>query len=79
MINPIVPQIAQHWRLENPPDVGGGGQARVSCVGADSAVYAMLNSGSVTVECDSGNGYDGRLGVRISSIFVIGLGSMLGM
>ena len=34
---------------------------------------------TVTIECDSGNEYDGRLGVRISSIFVIGLGSMLGM
>ncbi|KAL2075728.1 hypothetical protein VTL71DRAFT_671 [Oculimacula yallundae] len=30
------------------------------------------------VSCDSGNEYDGRLGVRISSIFVIGFGSMLG-
>jgi hypothetical protein len=34
---------------------------------------------TVTIECDSGNNYNGRLGVRISSIFVIGLGSMLGM
>ncbi|TVY55928.1 Zinc-regulated transporter 2 [Lachnellula cervina] len=33
---------------------------------------------SVTVDCDNGNEYDGRIGVRISSIFVIGLGSMLG-
>lgn len=39
----------------------------------------MADAGSsVTVECDSGNDYDGRLGLRISSIFVIGLGSMLG-
>ena len=34
---------------------------------------------NVTINCDSGNGYNGRLGIRISSIFVIGLGSMLGM
>ncbi|TVY38681.1 Zinc-regulated transporter [Lachnellula subtilissima] len=33
---------------------------------------------TVTIDCDNGNGYDGRIGVRISSIFVIGLGSMLG-
>ena len=39
----------------------------------------IMSDLAVTVQCDSGNGYDGRLGVRISSIFVIGLGSMLGM
>ncbi|EPE27076.1 hypothetical protein GLAREA_02990 [Glarea lozoyensis ATCC 20868] len=33
---------------------------------------------TVEVECDSGNDYDGRMGLRISAIFVIGLGSMLG-
>ncbi|KAI1075475.1 ZIP zinc/iron transport family [Whalleya microplaca] len=33
---------------------------------------------SVSVDCDSGNDYDGRLGVRISSIFVILVGSMFG-
>ncbi|KAL1861734.1 low-affinity Zn(2+) transporter zrt2 [Diaporthe australafricana] len=33
---------------------------------------------SVTVECGSGNDYDGRLGLRISSIFVILVGSLLG-
>ncbi|KAE8451568.1 hypothetical protein EG329_003641 [Mollisiaceae sp. DMI_Dod_QoI] len=33
---------------------------------------------TVTIECDSGNGFDGRLGLRISSVFVIGFGSMLG-
>ncbi|CZR57101.1 probable ZRT2-Zinc transporter II [Phialocephala subalpina] len=33
---------------------------------------------SVMVECDNGNGFDGRLGLRISSVFVIGFGSMLG-
>ncbi|KAK0113240.1 hypothetical protein ONS95_014936 [Cadophora gregata] len=32
----------------------------------------------VEVSCDNGNEYDGRLGLRISSIFVIGFGSMLG-
>lgn len=30
-------------------------------------------------ECGVGNDYDGRMGLRISSIFVIGFGSMLGM
>ncbi|KAH9898974.1 ZIP zinc/iron transport family [Xylariomycetidae sp. FL2044] len=33
---------------------------------------------NVTVSCDSGNEYDGRMGLRISSIFVILLGSLLG-
>lgn len=33
---------------------------------------------SVTISCDTGNDYDGRLGLRISSIFVIMLGSCLG-
>ncbi|KAI1277565.1 ZIP zinc/iron transport family [Xylaria sp. FL0933] len=33
---------------------------------------------TVLVECDTGNGFDGRLGLRISSIFVIFLGSILG-
>ncbi|KFY82745.1 hypothetical protein V498_08477, partial [Pseudogymnoascus sp. VKM F-4517 (FW-2822)] len=29
-------------------------------------------------QCGTGNEYDGRMGLRISSIFVIGFGSMLG-
>ncbi|KAI1120518.1 ZIP zinc/iron transport family [Nemania abortiva] len=33
---------------------------------------------SVVVNCDTGNEYDGRLGLRISSIFVILVGSFLG-
>ncbi|TEY35442.1 hypothetical protein BOTCAL_0593g00070 [Botryotinia calthae] len=33
---------------------------------------------TVEVTCGSGNDYDGRMGVRISSIFVIGFGSMMG-
>ncbi|OTA95740.1 hypothetical protein M434DRAFT_378613 [Hypoxylon sp. CO27-5] len=33
---------------------------------------------SVTIDCDSGNEYDGRMGVRISSIFVILVGSLIG-
>ncbi|KAI0456208.1 ZIP zinc/iron transport family [Xylaria acuta] len=35
-------------------------------------------TGSVLVDCDTGNDYDGRLGLRISSIFVILVGSLLG-
>ncbi|KAF2476565.1 low-affinity zinc ion transporter-like protein [Lindgomyces ingoldianus] len=30
------------------------------------------------VNCETGNGYDGRMGVRISAVFVILVGSMLG-
>ena len=33
---------------------------------------------TVTVECGGGNEYDGRLGLRISSIFVILVGFVLG-
>jgi zinc transporter 1/2/3 len=33
---------------------------------------------TIEVECGGGNQFDGRMGVRISSIFVIGFGSMLG-
>ncbi len=33
---------------------------------------------SVTIDCETGNDYDGRLGLRISSIFVILVGSLLG-
>ncbi|KAI1338207.1 Zinc/iron permease [Xylariaceae sp. FL0016] len=33
---------------------------------------------TVTIDCDSGNEYDGRLGLRISSIFVIMVGSLIG-
>jgi zinc transporter 1/2/3 len=33
---------------------------------------------SVTIDCDSGNDFDGRIGVRISSIFVILAGSLIG-
>lgn len=36
------------------------------------------DGGSVIVDCSSGNEYDGRLGLRISSIFVIFVGSLLG-
>lgn len=38
----------------------------------------MATVPTVVVDCDTGNGYDGRLGLRISSVFVIGIGSMLG-
>ncbi|KAJ1337403.1 Zinc-regulated transporter 2 [Microdochium nivale] len=33
---------------------------------------------TVTIECGTGNEYDGRMGLRISSIFVILVGSLLG-
>lgn len=38
----------------------------------------LVDSSSVTVDCDSGNEFDGRLGLRISSIFVIMVGSLFG-
>lgn len=33
---------------------------------------------TIQYDCGTGNDYNGRLGVRISSIFVIGFGSMIG-
>lgn len=43
---------------------------------ADNA--ATGTPSSVTVECGTGNDYGGRLGLRISSIFVILVGSLIG-
>lgn len=44
-----------------------------------SLTPSTMTSYTVTVECGNGNGYDGRLGLRVSSIFVIGFGSFCGM
>ncbi|KAI1096597.1 ZIP zinc/iron transport family [Rostrohypoxylon terebratum] len=44
----------------------------------DDSSDASDPGSSVTVDCDSGNDYDGRMGLRISSIFVILVGSLLG-
>ncbi len=32
----------------------------------------------ITISCDVGNGYDGRIGLRVSAIFVILVGSLFG-
>lgn len=37
-----------------------------------------MDSVDAVPQCGSGNDYDGRIGLRVSSIFVIGFGSMLG-
>jgi solute carrier family 39 (zinc transporter), member 1/2/3 len=42
-------------------------------------INATATDFSVSVACGGGNGYDGRIGLRISSIFVIGFGSFMGM
>lgn len=45
----------------------------------DGSSDAAPESGySVTIDCDAGNEYDGRMGLRISSIFVILVGSLMG-
>jgi solute carrier family 39 (zinc transporter), member 1/2/3 len=44
---------------------------------ADNSTSAM--DFTVLVDCSGGNGYDGRLGLRISSVFVIAAGSLFGM
>ena len=33
---------------------------------------------TVTIDCDAGNEYDGRIGLRISAIFVIFIGPFMG-
>ncbi|KAI1213134.1 ZIP zinc/iron transport family [Annulohypoxylon truncatum] len=44
----------------------------------DDASDAPEAGSSVTVDCDTGNDYDGRMGLRISAIFVILVGSLIG-
>jgi hypothetical protein len=52
-----------------PPDTSGGD------IPADAPAPGTF---TVEIECGSGNEYDGRLGLRISAIFVILVGSLLG-
>ncbi|KAI5867937.1 ZIP zinc/iron transport family [Durotheca rogersii] len=62
-----------------PSAVGAILQLRQDDAAADTPTDATPESGfSVTVDCDTGNEYDGRMGLRISSIFVILVGSLLG-
>ncbi|KAH6661229.1 Zinc/iron permease [Truncatella angustata] len=44
----------------------------------DAAGSAQDEPSTVTVDCDSGNEFDGRLGLRVSAIFVILVSSLLG-
>lgn len=53
-------------------DSAGAGDA---AAGGDAAAPDVP---TVTIQCDSGNGYDGRMGLRISAIFVILVSSLLG-
>jgi solute carrier family 39 (zinc transporter), member 1/2/3 len=59
--------------LARQDDGGGSGDNGGGDAGGD-------NDGgyTVTVTCDTGNEYDGRLGIRISAIFVILVGSLIG-
>lgn len=45
---------------------------------AETLARREAKSFTVTIECGGGNEYDGRLGLRISSIFVILAGSLIG-
>ncbi|KAL8829361.1 MAG: hypothetical protein Q9170_006202 [Blastenia crenularia] len=45
---------------------------------APSAVISSAAAATSAISCDAGNGYDGRIGVRISAIFVILIGSLFG-
>lgn len=44
----------------------------------DADANATASDSDSTTTCETGNEYDGRLGVRISAIFVILIGSFLG-
>ena len=44
---------------------------------AESAIIESADAETV-VACDAGNEYDGRIGLRISAIFVILVGSLFG-
>ncbi len=39
---------------------------------------AATTAPSTTVTCDASNGYDGRIGLRVSAVFVILIGSLFG-
>jgi zinc transporter 1/2/3 len=45
---------------------------------ADEAATTTVPLAGQPGHCDTGNEYDGRLGVRISAIFVILVGSLFG-
>ncbi|ORY68526.1 Zinc/iron permease [Pseudomassariella vexata] len=45
---------------------------------ADAGAEEEVSGFQVITDCDSGNEYDGRMNVRISAIFVILIGSLLG-
>lgn len=45
---------------------------------APSAVITGAAAHTSAVSCDSGNEFDGRIGVRVSAIFVILVGSLFG-
>ncbi|KAK8076653.1 hypothetical protein PG994_003925 [Apiospora phragmitis] len=45
---------------------------------AGDAPQAEATGFTVTTQCDSGNEFDGRIGLRVSSIFVILVGSLIG-
>ncbi len=41
-------------------------------------LFLDSSDGQTTVECGTGNEFDGRLGLRIAALFVILIGSTLG-
>lgn len=43
-----------------------------------ASTTAATAADSTTISCDTGNGYDGRIGLRVSAIFVILVGSLFG-
>ena len=45
---------------------------------ASNGIAAATTTAAAADACDTGNDYDGRIGVRVSAIFVILVGSLIG-
>ena len=65
--------------MASPGDLVNVAVRQVATAAASSAAVGATPTGGDTPACSVGNGYDGRMGVRISAIFVILVGSLFGM
>lgn len=62
-------------------DIGDLADVAVRQVAAAASIAASIatSAASDTTPCSTSNDYDGRMGIRISAIFVILVGSLFGM
>lgn len=59
-------------------DFGAITQLVVRQATSTTPATAATTAPSTTVTCDASNGYDGRIGLRVSAVFVILIGSLFG-